>query len=251
MALGIFKLLGAGVKATFTGAKALGKGVFTGGKGLLKAVPVVGSAAVPIGVGLEAVEAKQNGVGLWQQLKKDVLGIEANESVGEFAAKEVVGEEAVEGAKDVAKGVGSAARAAGGAAKSVTEFFGGGSDGGTGEGQGQGQSGSWLSNLLSPLKGIGNMFSGLFNGNSSGLGIGTLVAAGFLMFGNFGWLGKIGSVLLAMLGMNMLTGNSSQQTQQVAAAPARGESAGILPGMGVAPDVTQDEGNEHYVRRSR
>lgn len=244
MALGVFKLLGAGVKATFTGAKALGKGVFTGGKGLLKAVPVVGSAAVPIGVGLEAVEAKQNGVGLWQQLKKDVLGIEANESVGEFAAKEVVGEEAVEGAKDVAKGVGSAA-------KSVTEFFGGGSDGGTGEGQGQGQSGSWLSNLLSPLKGIGNMFSGLFNGNSSGLGIGTLVAAGFLMFGNFGWLGKIGSVLLAMLGMNMLTGNSSQQTQQVAAAPARGESAGVLPGVGVAPDVTQDEGNEHYVRRSR
>ena len=95
------------------------------------------------------------------------------------------------------------------------------------------------------------MFSGLFNGNSSGLGIGTLVAAGFLMFGNFGWLGKIGSVLLAMLGMNMLTGNSSQQTQQVAAAPARGESAGVLPGVGVAPDVTQDEGNEHYVRRSR
>ena len=251
MALGVFKLLGAGVKATFTGAKALGKGVFTGGKGLLKAVPVVGSAAVPVGVGLEAVEAKQNGVGLWQQLKKDVLGIEANESVGEFAAKEVGGEEAVEGAKDVAKGVGSAARAAGGAAKSVTEFFGGGSDGGTGEGQSQGQSGSWLSNLLSPLKGIGNMFSGLFNGNSSGLGIGTLVAAGFLMFGNFGWLGKIGSVLLAMLGMNMLTGNSSQQTQQVAAAPARGESAGVLPGVGVAPDVSQDEGNEHYVRRSR
>ena len=251
MALGIFKLLGAGVKATFRGAKALGTGVFTGGKGLLKAVPIVSSAAVPVGVGVEAVKANQNGVGLWQQLKKDVLGIEADESVGEFAAKEVVGEEAVEGAKDIAKGTVDAARAAGGAAKSVTEFFGGGSDGGTGEGQGQGQSGSWLSNLLSPLKGIGNMFSGLFNGNSSGLGIGTLVAAGFLMFGNFGWLGKIGSVLLAMLGMNMLTGNSSQQTQQVAAAPARSESAGVLPGVGVAPDVSQDEGNEHYVRRSR
>lgn len=240
MALGVFKMLG-------TGAKAL----YRGGRGLLKAIPVIGGAVVPIGLGVEHIKAQQNGVGTFQQLKKDLMGLDPNESVGEFIAKEATSEEVVEGAKDVAKGAVDAAKAAGGAAKSVTEFFGGSSDGGTGEGQGQGQSGSWLSNLLSPLKGIGNMFSGLFNGNSSGLGIGTLVAAGFLMFGNFGWLGKIGSVLLAMLGMNMLTGNSSQQTQQVAAAPARSESAGVLPGMGVAPDVSQDEGNEHYVRRSR
>lgn len=52
---------------------------------------------------------------------------------------------------------------------------------------------------------IGNFFSNLGRGNVSGLSIAGLVAAAFLVFGRFGWLGKIAGALLGM----MLIGNNS------------------------------------------
>jgi hypothetical protein len=58
-----------------------------------------------------------------------------------------------------------------------------------------------------------NFFSNLSNGKISGLGIGGLIAAGYLMFGRSGLLGKIGGALLAMM---MISGNSRQQTPVVA-----------------------------------
>lgn len=74
--------------------------------------------------------------------------------------------------------------------------------------------GSSLGNLLGGgLNMFSNFFSNLTNGKISGLGIGGLIAAGYLMFGRSGLLGKIGGALLAMM---MISGNSRQQAPVVA-----------------------------------
>ena len=51
----------------------------------------------------------------------------------------------------------------------------------------------------------GNFFRNLGSGNVSGLSIAGLVAAAFLIFGRFGWLGKIAGAFLGM----MLIGNNA------------------------------------------
>ena len=56
---------------------------------------------------------------------------------------------------------------------------------------------------------FGNFFSNIGKGNVSGLSIVGLLAAGLMIFGRFGWLGKIGGALLAM----MLIGNNSRVAQ--------------------------------------
>lgn len=61
-----------------------------------------------------------------------------------------------------------------------------------------------------------NFFRNLGQGNVSGLSIAGLVAAAFLIFGRFGWLGKIAGALLGM----MLIGNNAgvfrtQETESV------------------------------------
>lgn len=52
---------------------------------------------------------------------------------------------------------------------------------------------------------FGNFFRNLGRGNVSGLSIAGLVAAAFLIFGRFGWLGKIAGAFLGM----MLIGNNA------------------------------------------
>lgn len=54
-----------------------------------------------------------------------------------------------------------------------------------------------------------NFFSNIGKGNVSGLSIVGLLTAGLMIFGRFGWLGKIGGALLAM----MLIGNNSRMAQ--------------------------------------
>lgn len=60
---------------------------------------------------------------------------------------------------------------------------------------------------------FGNFFRNLGQGNVSGLSIAGLVAAAMLIFGRFGWLGKIAGVFLGM----MLIGNNAGifRTQEV------------------------------------
>lgn len=60
-----------------------------------------------------------------------------------------------------------------------------------------------------------NFFNNLSSGRVSGLSIGGLIAAGYLIFGRSGLLGKIGGALLAMM---MIGGNSHHQSQAVAQA---------------------------------
>lgn len=53
---------------------------------------------------------------------------------------------------------------------------------------------------------FGNFFANLGQGNVSGLGMLGLVASALLVFGRFGWLGKIAGLLMGM----MLIGNNSK-----------------------------------------
>lgn len=52
---------------------------------------------------------------------------------------------------------------------------------------------------------LGGFFRNLGRGNVSGLSIAGLIAAALLVFGRFGWLGKIAGAFLAM----MLIGNNA------------------------------------------
>lgn len=59
---------------------------------------------------------------------------------------------------------------------------------------------------------LGNFFSNLANGRVSGLSIAGLIAGAFLVFGRFGWLGKIAGAFLTM----MLIGSNAQRLQEAA-----------------------------------
>lgn len=82
-----------------------------------------------------------------------------------------------------------------------------------------------MSNVDSKWSGMSNFFRGLFSGNAldmfgnffgnlgkgnvSGLSIAGLIAAAYLVFGRFGWLGKIAGTMLGL----MLIGNNSNISQ--------------------------------------
>ena len=88
-----------------------------------------------------------------------------------------------------------------------------------------------ISNFMQNMTGgqggnmFSNFFSNIFKGNVSGLSIAGLLAAGLMIFGRTGFLGKIGGVLLAM----MLIGNNSRLAQTPVAAQVAPEqqSGGI------------------------
>lgn len=110
-------------------------------------------------------------------------------------------------------------------------------------GGGTGQGGGLFGNLFG---GISNLIGGLFNGGTGSM-LG-LVAGAFLLFGGFGWMGKIAGALLAALSLGLLGGNSQQQ-QALQQVPARQESRQDV----IYPDVDtggQDEPG-HTIHRSR
>ena len=74
---------------------------------------------------------------------------------------------------------------------------------------------------------FGNFFSNLGKGNVSGLGMLGLVASALLVFGRFGWLGKIGGLLLGM----MLIGNNSRIEQKQPAGQTPQEEQGRQGGI--------------------
>lgn len=63
---------------------------------------------------------------------------------------------------------------------------------------------------------LGNFFSNLANGKVSGLSIAGLIAGAFLVFGRFGWLGKIAGAFLMM----MTIGNHANLLQESTVANA-------------------------------
>ncbi|WP_129698484.1 antitoxin [Parabacteroides goldsteinii] len=83
--------------------------------------------------------------------------------------------------------------------------------------------GSFLKNMLggNGLDMLGNFFGNIGKGNVSGLSMLGLIASSLLVFGRFGWLGKIAGALMGM----MLIGSNSQsiQTEQ----PSQSESQDV------------------------
>ena len=80
---------------------------------------------------------------------------------------------------------------------------------------------------------FGNFFGNLAKGNVSGLSIAGLVAAAFLTFGRFGWLGKIAGAMLGMMLIgnnsnmqNMLGGNGGQAQQRMNEQPEEQHPSG-------------------------
>lgn len=107
---------------------------------------------------------------------------------------------------------------------------------------GTGQGGGLFGNLFG---GISNLIGGLFNGGTGSM-LG-LVAGAFLLFGGFGWMGKIAGALLAALSLGLFSGNNQQQ--QVQQVPVRQESREdvIYPNMDLDGQI---DGN-HTIHRSR
>ena len=89
---------------------------------------------------------------------------------------------------------------------------------------------SGMSNFLRGIfsgnggKMIGNFFSNLGKGNVSGLSLAGLVVSALLVFGRFGWLGKIAGAVLGM----MMIGNNANMSQ-------------MLGGQRQAPQIAQAE----------
>ena len=80
-----------------------------------------------------------------------------------------------------------------------------------------------INNFLGNMSGgnggnmFSNFFSNLFSGNVSGMSMLGLVASAFLIFGRFGWLGKIAGVLLGM----MMIGNNASLNQALGGGTAQ------------------------------
>jgi hypothetical protein len=76
---------------------------------------------------------------------------------------------------------------------------------------------------------MGGFLNNVVHGNVSGLGIAGLVMSAFLIFGRFGWMGKLAGALLGMLTI----GNNSKQvvrqavSQQPALAQALPENVAV------------------------
>lgn len=81
----------------------------------------------------------------------------------------------------------------------------------------EGSSGNAITNALG---GVGNFFKNLLSGNVSTLGVVGLIASGLLIFGRFGWMGKIAGALLGM----MLIGNNSNIGQTLTASNSASQS---------------------------
>lgn len=132
----------------------------------------------------------------------------------------LVGEENVEKGMEIA---GQAAEEVGKAIDETGEALHGVKDGVRSLNETWGGIGTFLGNLTGEngLDMFGNFFSNLGKGNVSGLGMLGLVASALLVFGRFGWLGKIGGLLLGM----MLIGNNSriEQTHPVGQTPQDGQ----------------------------
>lgn len=135
----------------------------------------------------------------WEKLTTD-------KSVARIVSDAVIGESATNGVVETANDVKDLKNKAGEAVDAVNNAM--------------GDINSKWSGMSNFFRGIfsgngidmfGNFFSNLGKGNVSGLSIAGLVAAAFLVFGRFGWLGKIAG---AMLGL-MLIGNNSNISQLV------------------------------------
>ena len=150
----------------------------------------------------------------WQALVNDKPVVE---TVGEtLVGKETNAaiKEGVHGTVSAAADtVGAAKEAVVGASEAIGSFTGSGSgNGGEGNGASWGGIGEFFRNITggNGVGMIGNLLGNIFSGKVSMMSMLGLVASGLLLFGRFGWMGKIAGALMGML----LIGNNSKVVQQ-------------------------------------
>lgn len=173
---------GVGTATAATG-KSVGKAVLNPSQTLRGAGQAVKTATIGGAVGY---------VG-WEKLTTDksVVRIVSDAVVGESVTNAIAG--TADDVRELTDKAGEAVDAVSGAAAGIDSKLGGVSN------FLRGASGGGLPDML------GGFFRNLGQGNVSGLSIAGLVAAAFLIFGRFGWLGKIAGALLGM----MLIGNNA------------------------------------------
>lgn len=173
---------GVGTATAATG-KSMGKAVLHPSQTLRGAGQAVKTATIGGAVGY---------VG-WEKLTTDksVVRIVSDAVIGELATNTLA--ETADGVRELTGKAGEAIGSVSGAVTGIDNKLNG------------------VSNFLRQASGggvmdmFGNFFRNLGSGNVSGLGIAGLVAAAFLIFGRFGWLGKIAGAFLGM----MLIGNNA------------------------------------------
>lgn len=169
--------------ATATTGKSMGKAVLHPSQTLRGAGQAVKTATIGGAVGY---------VG-WEKLTTDksVVRIVSDAVIGEPATNTLA--ETADGVRELTGKAGEAVSSVSGAVTGIDNKLNG------------------VSNFLRQASGgggldmFGNFFHNLGSGNVSGLSIAGLVAAAFLIFGRFGWLGKIAGAFLGM----MLIGNNA------------------------------------------
>ena len=173
---------GVGTATAATG-KSMGKAVLHPSQTLRGAGQAVKTATIGGAVGY---------VG-WEKLTTDksVVRIVSDAVVGESVTDTIAG--TADGVRELTGKAGEAVSSVSGAVTGIDNKLNG------------------VSNFLRQASGggsldmFGNFFRNLGSGNVSGLSIAGLVAAAFLIFGRFGWLGKIAGAFLGM----MLIGNNA------------------------------------------
>lgn len=169
--------------ATATTGKSMGKAVLHPSQTLRGAGQAVKTATIGGAVGY---------VG-WEKLTTDksVVRIVSDAVIGEPATNTLA--ETADGVRELTGKAGEAVSSVSGAVTGIDNKLNG------------------VSNFLRQASGgggldmFGNFSRNLGSGNVSGLSIAGLVAAAFLIFGRFGWLGKIAGAFLGM----MLIGNNA------------------------------------------
>lgn len=217
------------------GLFSLGKNVYIGGKGVVtggwKAFGGLGAHAKGLAVGSAIV------YGGWQKL-----------ATGRFPGEDIVrkGADVVgQGVDVVSKGFDAAGKGLDLVNKGLDktpDLIRDTHEALTGGGIGEG--GSDLSDNL--FGGIKDLVGGLFGGGGMSSMLG-LAAGAYLLFGGFGWMGKIGGILLAALSLGLFGSHGQQQTPpQVAVAPERSREHVCYPDMSM-----EEESIGSVVHRSR
>lgn len=187
-------ILKAGKKAIVTAAKKSDQAVTAAGKSAGHAVlhPSQTLRGAGQAVKTAAIGGAVGYVG-WEKLTSD-------KSVARIVSDAVVGESVTNAIAGTADGVRELKDKAGEAIEHVVDAA-----------ADIGSKLDWASNFLREASGggltemLGGFFRNLGRGNVSGLSIAGLIAAALLIFGRFGWLGKIAGAFLAM----MLIGNNA------------------------------------------
>ena len=187
-------ILKAGLKFMGSGAKATAKTV---GHSVLhpqQTIKGMGTATKTAAVGAAT------GYVAWEKLTTD-------KSVARIVGDAVVGSDTIDSVGEKVEGVSNAVSSLG---ETASNAMNGVSEAVNGANNNLNGISNFLGSMTNGNGGnmFSNFFSNLFSGNVSGMSMLGLVASAFLIFGRFGWMGKIAG---ALLGMMMIGNNATHQ----------------------------------------